>query len=109
MGGGLGARRTRNGGRIGGRKQKAARMGRNKALAARSPEADEVLDWEEDPAAREGMTTTNIPNPECAWEVIEETRFTRLHFELIDSEPTCIDAGMSYENTFDALLFTYAA
>ena len=74
LGGGISARRTRNGGRIGGRKQRAARMGRNNALAVRNPEADEVLDWEEDLAANERTTTTNIPNPECEWEVIEETR-----------------------------------
>ena len=35
MGSGIGVRITRNGGRIGGRKQRAARMGRNKALAER--------------------------------------------------------------------------
>ena len=85
MGGGIGVRTTQNGGRIGGRKQRAARTRRNKALSARKPAASEMLDWEEDPAAREGTTTTNIPNPECEWEVIEDIRSI-------------------YESTFDALL-----
>ena len=85
MGGGIGVRTTQNGGRIGGRKQRAARTGRNKALAARKPAVDEVLDWEEDIAAREGTATPNILNPECEWEVVE------------DSRPI-------YESTFDALL-----